>query len=137
MLEQKSSSLENIQYMQQSSLSYYRLRPLFYFWSKLLLEKVSYVYNIPWKTQTTQKIKYLEFYSPPWKMLNPCISTPLMREPPRYKKGTCISEITRMLALQWYIATKVSIDVLHPPIFACWHPHYLIYWTEGVAEWST
>jgi len=64
MLEQKSSSLENIRYMQKSSLSYYRPRPVFYFWSKLFLEKVSYVYNVPWKyfqcrTWTTQRVKYI------------------------------------------------------------------------------
>jgi len=39
MLEQKSSSLENIRYMQKSSLSYYRLRPLFLFFVKTFVRE--------------------------------------------------------------------------------------------------
>jgi len=35
---------------------------------------------------------------------------------------TCKNEISRMLASKWNTATKVSTEVLHPPIFPCWHP---------------
>jgi len=51
----------------------------------------------------------------------------------RYKKVTCIFEISRMLASQLYLAIKVSVGMLHPPIFACWHPllsYVELQWTK-------